>query len=34
MLETEKQQLSEKLASLEEHYKREIAELKVFDSGR
>jgi hypothetical protein len=30
MLETEKQQLSEKSASLEEQYLKEIPELKVF----
>jgi hypothetical protein len=31
MLEIEKQQLTQKLASVEEQYKKEIAELKVFD---
>jgi hypothetical protein len=30
MLETEKQQLSGKLATVEEQYLKEIAELKVF----
>jgi hypothetical protein len=34
MLETEKQQLTQKLASVEEQYKKEIVELKVFDCGR